>query len=955
MVRVLFILLLLLTVSAPAQIKYTGAPDIRNYPKSVYNAATQNWAIIQDENGFICFANNDGLLCYNGVEWDLIRVSYNSPLRSIMTDSRNIIYAGLINDFGIIDAEAGRTPAFRSLKSLVPEENREFDDIWRIFEFDGGIVFQCYRYIFFYRDEKIEIIEPENRFHFCFSIGDRLLVQEPGIGLFEFRNGMLETVPWWQEHAEKEISAIIETADDKLLIGTSLDGIFILEDGEVKEWNTPVNQYVIKNRLFCATTLPGDHYAFGTILNGLVISDREGNIIHILNTEAGIQNNTVLSLLKDRANNLWLGLDNGIDYIETNSPLSYIGSNKIGTGYCCRVFQGNLYLGTNQGLFMTPFESSVIATDFQLVKNTAGQVWTLEEFDGQLLCGHDKGTFIIRGLTAEKICNEPGAWKFIPLNNNPGMMIAGHYQGLVLLRKTDGQWKFFTKIEGFEESSRYLFQDQDGYIWIGHGGRGVFRIKIDEGAGRVIESVRYTERQGLPSDVGNILLSYGGKIMVTAANGYYEYEKESDSFVPSGKAAEIFGDAGKLKTLATDNAGNIWFIADSASGFVRVNEDLTYTRITIPLRKLTTKHVNEFEFIYPYDSKNIFIGLEDGFAHYAPLIPKSYNEKFPAFITTVELPYIDSVLYLRNADTEAGRRFPYRNNSFRFKFAAPFFENVEPLEFSYMLEGFSDVWSHWTTDRYKDFAMLREGNYTLSLKARNIYGVESEAASFSFRILLPWHRSIAAWIIYTALSLGLIFLIIRYILYRVRLASLRQEEKHRQESNEREERYQRETLIAEREIIRLRNEKLQSEMISRDKELANQTMGIINKNKFLKRVNEDLGNIQDYIVNDAARTKIVGLKKLIRKEIDLKVQNKIFETYFDEANEELFRRLKEKYPDLTTYDLRLCAFIKMNVSTKEIATILNISYRGAEVSRYRLRKKMDLPREINLSSHLAGF
>ncbi|MBE0675736.1 MAG: hypothetical protein IH591_13835, partial [Bacteroidales bacterium] len=666
-------------------------------------------------------------------------------------------------------------------------------------------------------------------------------------------------------------------------------------------------------------------------------------------------NNTVLSLLRDRDDNLWLGLDNGIDYIETNSPLSYIGSNKIGTGYCCKVFQGNLYLGTNQGLYMTPFESSATAADFQLVKNTAGQVWTLEEFDGQLLCGHDKGTFIIRGLNAEKICNEPGAWKYIPVNDNPGMLIGGHYRGLVLLRKTDNQWKFYRKVEGFEESSRYLFQDQDGHIWIGHGGRGIFRIKIDADAGRVVESVRYTEGQGLPSDVGNILLSYGDKILVTATNGYYEYEKESDSFVPSVKAGEIFGDAGKLKSLVTDNTGNIWFIADSASGFIRVNEDLTYTRITIPLRKLTSKHVNEFEFIYPYDSKNIFIGLEDGFAHYAPLIPKSYNEKFAAFITTVELPYVDSVLYLRTADTEGGRRFPYRNNSFRFKFAAPFFENEEPLEFSYLLEGFSDDWSHWTTDRYKDFAMLREGSYTIYLKARNIYGVESEPASYSFRILPPWHRSILAWIIYAALFLGWILLIIRYILHRARLATLRQEEKHRQEIKEREERYQREALIAEREIIRLRNEKLQSEMISRDKELANQTMGLINKNKFLKRVNEDLGNIQDYIVNDAARAKVAGLKKLIRKEIDQKVQNKIFETYFDEANEELFRRLKEKYPDLTSYDLRLCAFIKMNISTKEIATILNISYRGAEVSRYRLRKKMDLPREINLSSHLAGF
>ncbi len=955
MVRALFTLLLSFPISIFAQIKYIGTPNIRNYPKSEYYAGTQNWAISQDENGFMYFANNDGLLCFNGVEWDLTRVSSSSPLRSVMVDSKNTIYAGLINDFGIINRDVNRGSTFHSLKNLVPEEHKEFDDIWRIYEVDGGIVFQCFKYIFLYKDERVEVIEPENRYHFSFKIGNRLLIQEPGIGLFNFRNGSMEALPCWQQHAEKEISAILETEGNDILIGTLYNGIYILENGQLREWDTPVNQYVINNRLYCATILPGHYYAFGTILNGLIISDKEGNIVHILNTDVGIQNNTVLSLCLDGTNNLWMGLDNGIDFIETNSPLSYIASKKIGTGYCCKVFEGNLYLGTNQGLYVTPFESSAPVRDFKLVNNTAGQVWTLEEFDGQLLCGHNKGTFVINGLTAENICSEEGAWKFVPFKDDPELLIAGHYRGIVLLRKINNQWKFYKKVEGFEESSRYLFQDADGYIWIGHSGRGVFRLRLDKETGRVIDLFSYTELQGLPSKIGNILLKYGENIFVATNNGFFEYEKGSDRFVPSGKMNQIFGDSGKLKYLATDNAGNIWFIADSASGFVRENEDMTYTRITIPFSKLHKKYVNEFEFIYPYDNKNIFIGLEDGFVHYAPLIPKFYNVKFRAFITMVELPYIDSVLYPMAADENADYVFPFRNNSFRFQFAAPFFENEGPLEFSYLLKGFSDEWSHWTNDNYKDFTTLHEGSYTIKVKSKNVYGVESDPASFSFTIKPPWSRSTGAYFIYILFCIGLILLISRYILNRFRQSILRQSEKHRQEIEDREEKYQHEALISEREISKLRNEKLINEILFRDKELANQTMGIINKNKFLTKVNEDLINIQDFIVNSAAKAKIIRLKELIRKEIDSKRQNKIFDTYFNEANEEFFRRLKEKYPDLTPYDLRLCAFIRMNISTKEIATILNISYRGAEVSRYRLRKKMDIPREINLSSYLASF
>lgn len=951
----LCILFLSFSIIANAQNSYSGIPNIRNFPKSEYNAGTQNWVIDQDQDGFIYFANNDGLLCFNGVEWSLTRVSASSPLRSILVDSQNTIYAGLINDFGIVRREENRASYFESLKDLVPDKYKEFDDIWRIYEVDSGIVFQCYDYLFLYNDGRIDVIEPESQFHFSFMKDKQLFIHEPGIGIFEFKDGVMINLPWWKQYSDKEVSAILDMEGNKTIIGTTYDGIYILDEGQIEKWDTPVNDYLIANRLYCAASLPGNYYAFGTILSGLVICDKDGNIIHTLNSDLGIQNNTVLSLYVDRSENLWLGLDNGIDYIETNSPLSFIGSQKIGTGYCCKVFEDNLYLGTNQGLYVTPIETSSSRSEFKLVENTAGQVWSLEVIDGQLFCGHNLGAFLVDGRSARKICDEQGAWNFISLQNNPELLIAGHYQGLVLFKKVNNNWNFYKKIEGFEESSRYLFQDSEGYLWVGHSGRGIFRIKLSEDYSSIDEVVLYNKTKGLTSDVGNILFKLNQEIFVSANTGSFEYDKDSDSFVPSERINEIFGDSGKLKTVTTDSDGAIWYIADLASGFIRQNEDMSYTRVTIPFRKLKRRYVNEFEFVYPFDKENVYFGLEDGFAHYTPLIPKSYNKEFEAFITRIELPYIDSVMYLRDNNASAAYEFPFRNNSFRFQFASPFFENELPLEFSYFLEGFSDKWSDWSGDSYKDFTTLHEGIYELRLKSKNIYGAESEPDSFFFEISPPWRRSFIAYSIYLVLIIVFLFLTIRYIMFRVRQAVLREEERHRQEIKEREDKFQREALISEKEIIKLRNEKLRDEMKFRDKELSNQTMGIINKNKFLSRVYDDLNNIQDFIVNDAARSKICVLKKHIKKEIDIKQQMKIFETYFDEANEEFFKRLKDEYPDLTSYDLRLCAFIRMNISTKEIATILNISYRGAEVGRYRLRKKMNLSREVNLSSHLASF
>jgi DNA-binding CsgD family transcriptional regulator len=162
-------------------------------------------------------------------------------------------------------------------------------------------------------------------------------------------------------------------------------------------------------------------------------------------------------------------------------------------------------------------------------------------------------------------------------------------------------------------------------------------------------------------------------------------------------------------------------------------------------------------------------------------------------------------------------------------------------------------------------------------------------------------------------------------------------------------------LVTEKEIISLRNEKLQNEMMFRDKELANQTMSIIQKNKFLVSLKEDLQRIQKSVNDEHLKRTLTGLNRNINKEIDNKQQNQIFETYFDEVHREFFTVLKEKFPGLSPREMRLSAYIRMNLTSKEIAALLNITDRGVEISRYRLRRKLDLPRDVNLSIFLTNL
>lgn len=953
--KFVFIFLLLLPVFSIGQVKSIGTPYIQNYPKSVYKAGTQNWGIAQDDNGFMYYANNNGLLRFDGFHWVLIDGVPEGMVRSVMVDSRNRIFVGLLYDFGIVEQDETGKYTYKSLLDRVPEDKREFNDVWKIHEINENIVFQTYERMFIYDGQEFDVIEPKNQFEFSFNVNGRLLVQDRGVGIFEVFNSFIDKVPWAESLKDYNVLTILEIAENHLLIGTANHGFFYYDHGVLQPWDTEVNTFIKENKLFSATTVLGNHLAFGTILNGVIIANIDGEIIQHLNREKGLQNNTILSVFTDKNKNLWLGLDSGIDYVEINSPISYIGiQGHVGTGYCAKVFEDKLYVGTNQGLFVRPFYNfSQRNDDFSLVENTAGQVWSLEVYNDQLVCGHNLGTYIIKNDKVRKISDEPGAWGYIKLKNNPDILLGGHYNGLLTLKDTREGWKVASKVKGYSESSRFLNQDDNGDIWMSHGGKGIFRMELN----KTVDSVRsvsiYGKGNGLPSNKQNILFNVQGNTYASTINGSYVFNYDKNSFEKADDIDKLFGFVDRLKTVVSDKGDNIWYISDKEFGVLRRNEDLSYTKITSPFEALTGHFVSEFEFVYPIDNDHVFFGIDNGFAHYSTKFTKSYREDYKAYITKAELVYLDTTVYPMG-NSESPLEFPFRKNSIRFHYTAPFYESVNELKFSYLLDNYSESWSAWSHDIYNDFTNLPYGKYRFKVKAINKYGVESSTHEFAFTILPPWYRTKIAHVVYVILALLLLFGTILVVKLRIRRSQELAKQKHEKEIRKQEEVFQHQAVVSEKEIIKLRNDKLRAEMIHRDKELANQTNSIIQKNKFLRKLNDELKLLQNSTDDTSVRTKIAIIKKRISKETENK-QHKVFETYFDEVHEVFFERLKKKFPQLSPKDLRLCAYIKMNISTKEIATLLNISDRGVEITRYRLRKKLELSREINLSTFLAGI
>ena len=132
-------------------------------------------------------------------------------------------------------------------------------------------------------------------------------------------------------------------------------------------------------------------------------------------------------------------------------------------------------------------------------------------------------------------------------------------------------------------------------------------------------------------------------------------------------------------------------------------------------------------------------------------------------------------------------------------------------------------------------------------------------------------------------------------------------------------------------------------------------MSIIKKNEFLLKLKESFQKQKE----DLGTRYPDKYYNHITQKIDTNISHgddwKIFETNVEQAHEQFIQKLITKYPQLTHSDLRLCTYLRMNLSSKEIAPLMRISVRGVENHRYRIRKKLDLPSDINLTDFILGL
>ena len=964
----LLISLLLTCLLASAQIKDIGLPFIVNHQRNVYNASTQNWSITQSKKGFMYFANNDGILEYDGTSWKLYPVPNGSVVRSVRAMG-DTIFAGAFEQMGYLAPDTSGKLVWHSLHHLVPYEYSGFDEIWKIYFDNGKVIFQSFSSIFIYDGHKMEVIRSAEGFGFMHKIGEnQVFIADYGQGLMMLTpDNELVLINDHPVFFESEITAMVPHKAGGIIIGTAGEGLYLLENQSLQPWNCEVNAHLKQHNLFSAALLAGGNLAFGSVRNGLFITDQDGRILQHLNRSKGLQNNTVLALFHDRKNNLWLGLDNGIDYIEISSPLSVLNYNfNIESAYSGLLHNQILYLGTNQGLFAahvhdlrnTGGENPL----FTLIQGTEGQVWNLEVIDNTLFCGHNYGSFQIDGFRARQISDIRGFWSFKKIPGLTDTILAGTYTGLVRLVKRGNNWHFLDEVEGFRESSRELFIDHTGLLWIAHGYRGLFKLEMNDDFSRVLNRQLLRAGNGLPQELPYNIQDINGEMVVTTREGFKTFDYREGSFVPESSLDDLFADKPFIEKIYQDSTGNLWYFTENYMGVMRLLEDGSFRDIVAPFSRINNFLIPAFHNIFTVDARNIFIGTQIGMVHYDPFIINDYStvervflKEVSAYSTTDTWPFFLHSQQIADNDT-IQPVIPFSFNSISFRYTSPVYEDPTALRFSYQLLGFDETWSQWDAVNFKEYTNLREGNYTFQVKARNAFGVESPVTSFSFTIEPPFFRSRTAYTIYAILLL--LIIAGNFFFVRRRILKIRHREKIRHEKRlaQREKLFEEQSALSEKEIIQLRNESLENEMRHKNKELANATLHLIQKNKALTAVKNDLNKVLRSLPPDhPEKHSVNSLLKKVNKDLRNEKNWELFNNYFDDVHQDFISRLKDKHEDLTPKELRLCAYLRMNLTTKEIAPLMNISIRGVEISRYRLRKKLQIHHDTNLSDYLISF
>ncbi|SCX86465.1 helix-turn-helix and ligand-binding sensor domain-containing protein [Flavobacterium caeni] len=883
-------------------------PFVENFTKTEYQGDNQNWSIAQGADHALYFANNHYLLRYNGVKWE----KYTMPNRTIIRAVAAIgdkIYCGSYKEFGYWERKGGkmRYVSLSAGKNLFSGRSAN-EEIWKIFTNDGRIYFQSFNELFIYDRQRIEKVRFPFQISYCYLVDDDIYVGSVRKGIYLMQAKTFERLQGWSA-VDNDIIHHIEKQGGKRYVFTRANGVFVESGNQLVAWNHLLNSRLKSEIILTAKFVGNNKLAIGTAQQGLYLVDLTDQSYRSINRTNAIKNNAVLSVLQDGENDLWLGLDNGIAHVEINSSIGVFTdqSGVLGSVYAMSTTPGGYVFATNHGVF------SYSGNSLSAVPASQGQAWDIYAADTGYVIGHNDGTLVYNDGRVSKANGISGGWKLLKSEVEDAFFQA-HYSGVSVYR--NGDFSNPMPLEGLTKPIRNIAQTKRGELWAADNYRSLYRITYDDRfKTKKVENV--SQSNGILNDFSVKLFHYKNEVLFLIDKVWYTYNSIAGKLERDPLFNKSFPDISDILTIDDNhfmilNGGLLYVVSQEGSEFVwELIPEKYYQGKLMPEDSRVFKNGNE-----------IFVNLDDGFLSYMLSRKQGAAPK----------PVIEG--FYNNSLITADTRVAY-NQPIDIDVVSGVYGQAQQ-DFFYTLNG------------AKEFNRIRNGHLTLNNLGAGEQHLEfyrfdgkifAKVSDYRFDVKNPWYFSIWMVLVYILAVSGSFFLYYRWnkMRYLQKLQLKEEELRHQQKIRELEIKTENELNIQEYE-----KHILELELQTKSSEVAGKSLSIAKQGEMIENIRQILESEDDIARLKAEVLKAIKINSINRHEWE------VFENNLSQIHQGFISSVTSKYPQLTAKDIKLCIYLKMNLSSKEIAPLMNISFRGVELHRYRLRKKLGLSAEDNL-------
>ncbi|MFT5601681.1 MAG: serine phosphatase RsbU (regulator of sigma subunit) [Flavobacteriales bacterium] len=744
--------------------------QVVSYPPKVYGYHNQTWQTIQDANGILYFANGDGILIYDGKNWDYVSTETKTNVLAIGIDANQNIYYGGVGEVGqLLKGEQGTYYA----KQFVNEKYQdqiELEFFWEVHIFEGQVVFRSLNMWLSYQNDELKVTPANDlKLNESFKIDDELWFQDNSKNLYHRHHDSL------QFYSSKDIvkvsskslniKGIFKKDSNHLMIGTYKNGLKIYqpESNTIDHFESDLDQMGVT--MESTDMLPNGDIIVLTENSGVVILNPFGKVKSLLNISNGLLSNHMRNSFVDKEGVLWLNSDVGIHKVLLNKNYSLYSSlfEEI-KGNPNTIIQKDeiLYIGTNEGIYM--IYSNFGSSKIKKIDNFNNQVFDLLEVNGDVICAATGGLFILKENQIIPIENSFYSRALAKISNHN--MLVGGRNKLGLLQFMDGSWKVTKEIE-FPDEFLHIEKDpnQPNVYWGAMYLSGVVKIVVDT----ALNTVTYKHYDPEIDDHDGYILPFSisdQMIFAPKVEKIFSFDSETESFMDDSLTQKHIKKDFSSWVIKEDIYGNIFYEMSGPIWVLRKNKE-GYEVDSTSLFDLDVGYITD---IFCGDNGITWLVAEGDLLSFNPLLKQSKTTVFYTLINKV-IVNGDSLLlnnyYRTTPEALVSSKFEHEFNNFTFEFVAPQFSYQSESSYSYILEGNDYKYSSWSTDQKAVYTNLSEGKYKFIVKSRNAIGEEGEIAVFEFEVLAPWYRTMWAYIMFTLI--GLIVLLMLFKLNSLRL------------------------------------------------------------------------------------------------------------------------------------------------------------------------------------------